>query len=59
MTYYYAQTNDSSICYALLQTYAQINASNMISITAYDESYLGKRWTGTSWEDVPQPTTEN
>ena len=58
MTYYYAQINDSSICYALLQTYAQINASNMISIPSYDETYLGKRWTGTSWEDVPQPDVE-
>lgn len=62
MTYYYAQLDESSVCYALLQTYAQINAANMISIPAYDESYLGKQWTGTSWEDVPppvEPTTEN
>lgn len=59
MTYYYAQINESSVCYALLQTYAQINVANMISIPAYDESYLGKQWTGASWEDMPQPTTEN
>lgn len=56
MTYYYAQINDSSICYALLQTYAQINANNMISIQSYDVSYLGKQWTGASWEEPTEPT---
>jgi hypothetical protein len=38
-----------------LQTHAPINQSYMITISSYDESYLGKRWTGTTWEDVPPP----
>jgi hypothetical protein len=62
MTYCYAQINASSICYAILQTYAEIVDEDMIPIPTYDGSYLGKRWTGTSWEDVPpppEPTTEN
>jgi hypothetical protein len=58
MTYYYAQINPSSVCFAILQTYAEITDEDMILIPAYDESYLGKRWTGTSWEDVPQPDVE-
>jgi hypothetical protein len=55
MTYYYAQITQDSICYAILQTYAEIVQADMISISSYDESVLGKRWTGTTWEDVPPP----
>ena len=55
MSYYYAQINQDSICYAILQTYAEIVQADMISISSYDESVLGKRWTGTTWEDVPPP----
>ncbi len=55
MTYYYAQTNQDSICYAILQTYAEIVQADMIQLNSYDESVLGKRWTGTTWEDVPPP----
>ena len=53
MTYCYAQITRDSICYAILQTYAEIVQADMISIGSYDESVLGKRWTGTTWEDVP------
>ena len=55
MSYYYAEINQDSICFAILQTYAPINQPHMITISSYDESYLGKRWTGTTWEDVPPP----
>jgi len=55
MPYYYAQITQDSICYAILQTYAEIVQADMISISSYDESVLGKRWTGTTWEDVPPP----
>ena len=55
MSYYYAQITQDSICYAILQTYAEIVQADMISISSYDESVLGKRWTGTTWEDVPPP----
>ncbi len=55
MTYYYAQITQDSICYAILQTYAEIVQADMIQLNSYDESVLGKRWTGTTWEDVPPP----
>jgi hypothetical protein len=55
MVYYYAQITQDSICYAILQTYAEMGQQDMISISSYDESVLGKRWTGTTWEDVPPP----
>jgi hypothetical protein len=56
MAYYYAQINQDSICFAILQTYAPINQPHMITISAYDESVLGKRWTGSTWEEVLPPT---
>lgn len=55
MTYCYAQINSSSVCYALLQTFAEIIQANMIAIPSYDESYLGKEWTGTEWIAPPEP----
>ena len=55
MSYYYAQITQDSICYAILQTYAEIVQADMISISSYDESVLGRRWSGTTWEDVPPP----
>jgi hypothetical protein len=55
MIYYYAQVNSDAICYAVLQTYAEIVQTNMISIPAYDESYLGMEWTGSEWITPPPP----
>jgi hypothetical protein len=55
MTRYYAEINQDSICFAILQTHAAINELHMIVINSYDESVLGKRWTGTAWEDVSPP----
>ena len=51
MTYYYAQITQDSICYAILQTYAEIVQADMISIGSYDQSVLGKRWINGTWED--------
>jgi hypothetical protein len=55
MAFYYAQLNSDQICYAILQTYAAIAQPNMIAIPSYTESYLGKRWTGSTWEDITEP----
>lgn len=57
--YYYAQINNLGICFSVLETFAEIIDNDMIPIPAYDESYLGKQWTGTSWEDAPQPIIDN
>jgi len=55
MVYYYAEINQDSICFAVLQTHSQLTQPSMISIDSYDESYLFKRWTGSTWEEVLPP----
>ena len=50
---YYAQINEDGICYAVTQTSGTIEQDDLIEIDGYDESLLGKRRTGDTWEDVP------
>ena len=52
---YFAQINSAtSICEAITQTTGTIVAPNIVPLNG-NESVLGKRWTGTTWEDVPPP----
>ena len=55
MSYFYAQVNPEGICYSVTNTYGPIVQENTIQLNSYDESILGKRWTGDTWEDVPPP----
>ncbi len=50
MDYFYAQIDSNAVCYAILQTHAPIEQPDMVALDAYDEAYLGKRWTGSAWE---------
>ena len=55
MTYYYAQINAESICFSVSQLAGSISGPSIIAIDSYNMDLLGKRWTGTTWEDVPPP----
>jgi hypothetical protein len=55
MTYYYAQINAESICFSVSQLAGPIFGPSIIAIDSYNMDLLGKRWTGTTWEDVPPP----
>jgi predicted glycosyl hydrolase (DUF1957 family) len=55
MSFYYAQIDDQSICYAVTQTAGEIIQPDMILITSYDISLLGKIWNGGEWLDPPGP----
>jgi hypothetical protein len=52
---YYAQIDQTGICFAVSQLSREVTANNMIAINSYDTTLLGKRWNGTNWEEVPQP----
>lgn len=52
---FYAQLNAEDIVIAVTQTSGEIDDPKMIALDNYDTSVLGKRWTGTHWESVPQP----
>ena len=51
--FYYAQINDDQICYAVTQTAGLITQADMIPVTSYDTSLLGKIWTDGEWLDPP------
>jgi predicted glycosyl hydrolase (DUF1957 family) len=53
MSFYYAQIDDQSICYAVTQTAGEIIQPDMILITSYDTSLLGKIWNDGEWLDPP------
>ena len=55
MNYFYAQINQDDVCYAVSSTHGVIVDPDLIQLNSFDESVLGKRWTGTTWEDVPPP----
>jgi predicted glycosyl hydrolase (DUF1957 family) len=55
MTFYYAQIDDQSICYAVTQTAGEIIQPDMILITSYDTSLLGKIWNDGEWLEPPGP----
>lgn len=53
---YFAQINSTTgICEGITQTTGTIVALNIVPLNG-NEAVLGKRWTGTTWEDVPPPT---
>ena len=53
--HYYAQIDENNICFAVTQTAAEIESSNMIPIQGLNTELLGKKWTGEDWEEVPAP----
>lgn len=55
MTHFYAQIDENGIAFAVTKVAAEINVQNLVRLPSYDTSVLGKRWTGTHWQDVPQP----
>jgi hypothetical protein len=58
MSFYYAQINEQNICLAVSELAAEMSESNLISIDTFDTSLLGKMWNGSSWEESPQPESE-
>jgi len=54
MSFYYAQINNDQICFAVTQTHGLIIQDDMIPITSYDISLLGKIWTNGEWSNPPE-----
>lgn len=57
--YISAQINlETKICYAIVRSREIIESDNAVNLEVYDRSIIGKRWTGSNWEEVPEPTPE-
>jgi hypothetical protein len=54
----YAQIDTNSTCFAVTQTSGPISKPDMISITSYDISLLGKTWSNGVWLDPEPPAIE-
>lgn len=53
--YFYAILDDTSICIGLIDTPSEIDLGNYIPLGSYDESVVGKMWTGEGWIENPNP----
>ena len=53
--YYYAQIDDDGICCGVSQLSGIVEHDNMIQLESYDMSLMGKLWTGTEWNENPNP----
>ena len=51
---YFAQLDSNNICNIVTQTTGTIVGPNIVPISA-DDFVFGKRWTGSTWEEVPPP----
>jgi hypothetical protein len=56
MSYNYAQIDANSICFAVTQTSGPVIQSDMIPLTGYDISLLGKAWSNGVWLDPEPPS---
>lgn len=59
MPHHYAQLTPAGVAFAITETHAELNAPDLLPLPRYDTSVLGRRWTGTHWEDVAQDLPEN
>ncbi|BDE72844.1 MULTISPECIES: hypothetical protein [Delftia] len=59
MPHHYAQLTPAGVAFAITETHAELNAPDLLPLPRYDTSVLGRRWTGTHWEDVAQALPEN
>lgn len=50
----YVQINNERLAIGFSQLSGEVDAPNMIRVSDHGE-YLGKKWTGAEWEDVPVP----
>ncbi|MCB4787833.1 hypothetical protein LGR64_16315 [Delftia sp. Lp-1] len=58
MPHHYAQLTPAGVAFAITETHAELNAPDLLPLPRYDTSVLGRRWTGTHWEDVAQALPE-
>ncbi|AOV01898.1 hypothetical protein N5K37_15275 [Delftia tsuruhatensis] len=59
MPHHYAQLTPAGVAFAITETHAELNAPDLLPLPRYDTSVLGRRWTGTHWEDVAQALPED
>lgn len=52
--FFYAQLSDG-IAQFVIQAAGELTGENLLRLQSYDTTVLGKRWTGTHWESIPQP----
>lgn len=62
MRYYYIiiakDEYENLICNGIINTFAPIEKEDYIPTETYDESLIGKMWTGSEWVENPNPPEE-
>lgn len=55
MNFFYAQIDANKICFAISQLARPKNKPGLIPLDYWDESVLGKQWTGSEWVEPSKP----
>lgn len=53
MTHYYAQIDTNLVCFAITETSGYVEQTDMISVSSFDTTLLGKVWSDGQWVDPP------
>ena len=51
--YYYAQIDQSGVCYAISELNAEVLSDNLIRIDSYDETFLNRQYINGEWVLLP------
>lgn len=49
--YFYVQLNENNIGAFIISSPRKLNASNMVLIPDYNETYIGRHWDGNQWSE--------
>lgn len=52
MTYYAQIDLENNICHTISDLNGIVEQENLIEVEKYDLSLLGKKWNGSTWEEV-------
>lgn len=55
---FYAQLNEENICFAVSQLSGEVQADNLIEISFFDTSIVGKKYVDGTWVEVEQPIVD-
>ena len=53
---FYAQVNEENICIAVSRLSGEVAGANLIALSSFDSSLIGKKYENGAWTEQPQPT---
>ena len=56
----YASIDENNICISITEYFQALHSppSNMVALDSMDTSIVGKKWSGSTWEEIPKTVEE-